>query len=976
MRDDITGTTFGVWLKQRRKDQGIGPDQFAELIGCSTITLLKIEAGERRPSRQVALLLAQLLNIPADEQEAFTIFARTGREVALRAGQETQLGEIAARAPWRASRLQGTNLPHLLTPLIGRESDEWKARELLLQSKVRLLTLTGAPGIGKTRLALQIASDALDHFEDGVFLVELAPVNDPGEVLAATARTLGLKESSSQPVEETLFGYVRERRMLLVLDNLEHLLDATPSIVKLLECSPWLKVLVTSREALHVRGERRYLVPPLAIPDKAQLPIAEVLAGYASVELFVERAQAAEPDFRLTAENAYEVAAICAGLEGLPLAIELAAANAKYLSLQEMRAALERPLKLLAGGGRDLPHRQRTLRSAIEWSYGLLKSDEQRLFRRLSVFVGGFTLEAVEAIWNEHERESDSSLASAPDILRSLEEKSLVKRESGGDSAEIRFGLLEAIREYASEKLQKGGQAGEAEVQAQAVEKKHALYFMGLAEEAEPLLKGGEQAEWLDKLEREHGNLRAALAWSLGPAENAETALRLGAALWRFWWVRGYMSEGREWLARALVRGHSAPASIRARALYAAGNLAWVQGHHTAARALLEESLALSRELGDKAGIALSLNYLGFVMRAQGDYVTARALLEESLALSRELEDKAGIASSLNNLGILARSFEDQTAARALFEESLALNRLLGNQVGIAILLNNVGLVTRDQGDLVAARALFEESLALNRLLGNQTGIANSLSFLGHVTQDQGDLVAARTLFEESLELDRLLGSQVGIAGSFSDLASVTQDQRDYGAARTLFEESIALFREIGEKGSVAEVLRKLGNMLQVQGEGAAAREILEESLAMHRELGDRRGASHVLTSLGNTANMQGDYEEARSLYRQSLLIKVDVDDKTGVALSLARLGGLAAGMETDSEETLRGAKLLGASDALMEELGAVWPPEDRKAYEWSLASACEQLGEEAFGRAFAEGRAMAMEEAIQFALPATRFSL
>ena len=449
---------------------------------------------------------------------------------------------------------------------MGREAEIDSVRSLILQTKVRLLTLTGAPGIGKTRLALQVASDLVSNFDDGVFLVELAPLSDPDLLWDTIARSLNLSREATQSIEDALFEYLSERRLLLVLDNFEHLLDAAPQMVRLLEASPWLKVLTTSREALHLRGERRYLVPPLGTPDKTQLPDLEALAGYASVELFVERAQAIASDFTLTKEDACEVAAICTGLEGLPLAIELAAANAKYLSLGEMRAALEKPLKLLAGGSRDLPHRQRTLRSAIAWSYGLLNSDEQRLFGTLGVFVGGFTLDAVEAMWNEHDRNLDNTAAPALELLRSLEEKNLVKRESGGEVIEIRFGLLETIREYAREKMQENRQLRQAGPQAQDVEEKHALLFMRLAEEAEPLLTGEEQDQWLDKLEREHGNLRAALAWSLRQGGNVEIALRLGAALWRFWWVRGYLSEGREWLAQALAQDRSAPASIRARA--------------------------------------------------------------------------------------------------------------------------------------------------------------------------------------------------------------------------------------------------------------------------------------------------------------------------------------------------------------------------------------------------------------------------
>ena len=390
--------TFGSWLRQRRKELNITQEELAERLGISWITLRKLEAGERHPSGQVALLLAGYLRLPADEHQAFVAFARTGRQGS---------GEVSPTAPWRSALARQTNLPTLLTPLIGREQELTIAQKHLLNSRVRLLTLIGPPGIGKTRLGLQVASNLVDHFGDGVYFVDLAPVRDPEMVLPTIARTVGLQQITDRSLEDLLLDYLRQRRVLLLLDNFEQVLDASAVVVKLMEASPWLKVVITSREALQVRGERRFFVPTLTVPDLHQLLPLDKLASCPSVEFFVERVQAVAPDFTLDEANAEDVAAVCIGLEGLPLALELAASSANRLSPAQMRLALTNRLKLLRAEIRDLPARQRTLRGAIEWSYDLLTSEEQTLFRSLGVFVGGFTPGAVDAVCRSADERSE-----------------------------------------------------------------------------------------------------------------------------------------------------------------------------------------------------------------------------------------------------------------------------------------------------------------------------------------------------------------------------------------------------------------------------------------------------------------------------------------------------------------------------------------------------------------------------------------
>ncbi|HET9493719.1 MAG TPA: helix-turn-helix domain-containing protein, partial [Chloroflexia bacterium] len=552
--------TFGAWLKQRRKEQGVPADYLAERIGCSTVTLLKIESGDRRPSRQIALLLADSFDIPDDEREAFVTFARTGVGVT---------SEGPSAAPWRIAHLRHVNLPAVLTSLVGREVEERATREQLLNPRTRLLTLTGPPGIGKTRLALEVASQTGENFQDGVYFVDLSPVIDPDLVLEAVGRVLGLKEGSDRPMEQAILDHVRDRRMLLVLDNFEQVLDAAPVVVRLLEGCPWLKVLATSREALHVRGEKHLPVRPLALPDLNDLPPAHALDKYPAVKLFAERAAEAEHDFALTTENARDVATICVSLEGLPLAIELAAARARQLPPAEMRAALSGRLKLLTAGARDLPARQRTLRGAVEWSYNLLEEPEQRCFRRLGVFVGGYTVEAAKAVVGA----DDSPAADTVKNLEMLLNKNLITRHQG----ELRrLGMLETLREYALEQLAARGEEEETR-------DRHARYFLALAQGGGEHFAGADVVTWVQQVAAEYNNIRAALAWFLGAQERHEVKewamlqrgdpnigeseggeagseaeferIKLGTdlctALFPFWDAQHHLGEARAWYALA-----------------------------------------------------------------------------------------------------------------------------------------------------------------------------------------------------------------------------------------------------------------------------------------------------------------------------------------------------------------------------------------------------------------------------------------
>jgi len=724
-------------------------------------------------------------------------------------------------------------LPHPLTDLIGREDERAEVVERLRRS--RLVTLTGPGGIGKTRLALAVAAEAAPGLADGAWLVALESLTEGRQVERQIASALGLKEAPGQLLRDGLTAHLRAKRLLLVLDNCEHLLDASARIGgHLLRECPGVRILATSREALGITGETAWAVPALAVPDPAHLPpgqatLVRVLAGYEGVQLFVERAQAAQKGFTLTAGGAAAVAQVCARLQGIPLAIELAAARIRSLTVEQIAARMDDHLGLLTGGSRTAQSRQQTLRATVDWSYDLLSGPERRLLGRLSVFAGGWTLAAAEGACAGDGNGGGAGIEPGQvlALLTSLVDKSLVvfaEREAGG-----RYRFLEMVRQYASEGLNAGGESGR-------VRAKHRDYFLALAEEGEPELKGAGQEGWLRRLEAEHDNLRAALAWCGAEEGGAAMGLRMAVALWQFWELHGYYNEGRAFLSEALGREQAGGRVIgRARALYAAGVLAFYQGDYPAARALYAEGLTIFRELGSKPGIASSLKDLGRVAGAQGDYPAAGALYEESLAISRELGDRQGSGWVLNDLGNLAGARGDYQAARALHEESLAISRELRDTEGIAWSLHHLGAVAGAQGDDGAARALHEESLASFRELGNKQGTAWALNYLGKVVGAQGDAGAAQSLYAEGLALFRELGNKQGVAWVLNDLGNLAETQGRHPAARALHEEGLRLQMEMGDKRGAAAGLRGLAALTPPASEKAArlwgAAESLRESI-------------------------------------------------------------------------------------------------------------------------------------------------
>jgi len=685
--------------------------------------------------------------------------------------------------PLKTLDIRRNNLPVQPTPLVGRERELEEVLALLRSSHVHLLTLTGPGGTGKTRLGLQAAAELTDELEDGVFFVALAAVADPTLVAPAIARTLRLTESGNQPAEELLEGYLRDRQVLLVMDNFEQVLESASLLDGLLSAAPGLKVLATSRTALRLYGEHEFPVPPLSVPDTGSLPPLERLSRYEAVRLFVERARAIRPGFSLTEENAPAVVEICARLDGLPLAIELAAARIKLLSPQAIVSRLGSRLELLTGGARNLPERQRTLRNAIAWSYEMLDEGEKTLFARLAAFSGGSTVEAVEAVCDPRGDLPEDAL----DGVSSLLDKSLLRREEGL-RAEPRLMMLETIREFALEKFEESDDT-------ELIRRAHAEYFLALAEEAEPELWGPEDAAWLNQLEREHDNMRAALSWAIG-YEETELALRLGGALRWFWNMGGYYGEGRSWLEAALSREGWASAQARAKVLEGVGWLANQQGDLDRAEAAAEEGLELSAEAG-LGGVVVAdfQNVLGDAARHRGDYERATELLEKGLALHRAAKDARGVAWSLGNLANVTSDRGNYERAKNLYEEGLALSRGLGGAELLGAYLISLGDEYLLEGDPERATELNEEAAELYRKRGHRSQLQAALDNLGWSALIRGDPQKAEALHEESLVLcrelgDKLIGSESieGLACAAGAVGAAERAAGLFGAAEALRE--------------------------------------------------------------------------------------------------------------------------------------------------------------------------------------------
>jgi len=860
--DTTQSQTVGHLLKRWRIDAGLTQEELAERARLSARTIGNIERGAlSKPRADSIRLLSAALEL--SPQQHATLLAHT------------RFARVASPLPAGGVGPSGAIPPHYLpvppTPLLGREREVAEACRLLRSPEVRLLTFVGPPGTGKTRLSLQVAAALTSDFADGVAFVALATITDPAQVLVAVAQTLALRDTDT-PLTDALQAHLRERHTLLVLDNFEQVITAGAQLARVLSMCPHLKILATSREALHLLGEHEFPVPPLTLPDPARLPPLDVLESYPAIALFAQRAHAVKPAFALTHNNAREVAEICARLDGLPLAIELAAARIKLLPPAALLARLDQRLLVLAGS-HDLPERQYTLHNAISWSHDLLSPPVRQLFRQLSVFAGSWALEAAEVVCQP----ADGAGSDVLEGLAALMDKSLIRQEEI-PNGEVRFGMLETIRAYAFERLRESGEA-------EALRRRHAEYYLALAETAAPYLSGPEQARWLAGLAPEHDNLRAALNWLraharrvtsqsaeqvggaataldvtgvIQPDEALELGLRLAGALGPFWSVRGPAREGREQLEELLALAMSStpdsaairvPAATRAKALLEAGRLSEHTGNPHRAERWLEESLRLSREQGDIAQAAAALNRLGILALDAARYCDARVRFEESLRLRRELGDTLGMGSALSNLGVVAMNEGDDERAAAWLEEAIAC-------------------------------------------------------------------------FEESRPVAASGATSMGLAGALVNLGVLTQRRDDYARSASYLNRALALFRSLNASVGIAVALHHLGNVAREHGEAARARALYAESFALYREYPNMQGVVHCLEDLARLAYAEGHHVRA------------------------ARLWGAVETMRTAATNLGR-------------------PPGELPAYDGDLATLRAALGDEAFARAWARGRTLALEEAI-----------
>ncbi len=779
--------SFGQWIKQQRLALDLTQDELARRVGCTTVTIRKIEANQRRPSRQLAGQLAKTFALAPELTEQFIQLAR---------------GEVPMpRAPLpQASRLLypmagAPPLPLSRTALIGRAGEISQVCEFLAQSELSLVTLSGPPGIGKTRLALEAARTLTLRFPDGIYFVPLAGIRDPNQVLPAVGQTLGLHEDGTTPLAHRLQAYLRDQKILLILDNFEQVVAAGPAVAALL--TPGLKLLVTSRVVLHLYGEQVFRVPALSLPDPPDATAPETLERAAAVRLFITRAQAVQPTFRLTARNGPAVGAICAWLDGVPLAIELAAARCGLFSPAQLLAQLQAHVPLLSSGPHDVPARHQTLQEAITWSYELLAPSEQSLFARLSVFVGGMTLLAALAVTAPPDEANATVLAG----LTTLADHSLIQIGTGPEG-EPRLHLLETIREYAAARLVERNEQ-------QRWQARHAEYYIQWAETLALHLSGAAQAATLAQLEADYGNLQAALVWSQ-QAERPLLGLRLAVALTRFWEVRGSGGAERRWLDHLLRQSPAAPPRLRAEALFAAALLAMRSTDVGAASTYQHENLALRRMLDDQAGIAAALNMLGYIAHVQGDSTRARNCYRESLLLRRASGDLRGCGVTLNNLGMTLRDLGAYAEAENCYAEALALARQLENRHHEAVMLMNLAGVLQVQGLYSQVLPLCEQGRHLAREMGDALTYAKFGHLLGECALADGAIDKACQLEEESLRVYRTLGDQDSIVRVLQCLGEVALAQNDPQGATHYLCESLRVDQAVGAPALIASALELL----------------------------------------------------------------------------------------------------------------------------------------------------------------------
>ncbi|HTP08734.1 MAG TPA: tetratricopeptide repeat protein, partial [Anaerolineae bacterium] len=808
-----------------------------------------------------------------------------------------------------------TNLTQPPTPLIGRERERADVCALLKQDTVSLITLIGLGGAGKTRLAWQVALDLLDQFSDGAFFVDLAAINDPDRVPALLASTLDVRETTgSRSLSDSVQGYLSNKQMLLVLDNFEQVITAAPLIAALVQACPSLKLLATSRTPLHIRAEREFPLAPFALPDQQHWHDLGALEHNAAIQLFIDRASLVRPDFALTDNSAPIIAEICARLDGLPLAIELAAARVKLLSPQMLLERLRQNREVLKSAARDLPARQQTLHNTIKWSCDLLDADVQNLFRRLAVFAGGWTLDMAETVCNGDGTLQDKVF----DSLGILLDNSLIKSVEAAHG-EPRFSMLLIVHEYARQRLVESGEA-------EQVKRWHAESFLTLAEQANLHARTINQREWIDRLEIEYDNLRTAHEWFNAQPDRTPDDLRLAGVMFLFWLARGRWTEGRQWIAQTLKRplpGGMSPQ--RAQVLNCAALLAVQQSDSVTANACLDESIPFTRQVGDRLNLAYGLSILGLEKQTAGDVAIARTLHAESIALFRALKDHWGL--------------------------------------GFALFLD--GMAAYWQGDYAAARGAYEESVVLFRTVGDKWRAAGPLGRLGDLAFRLGDSAEAHRLYSESLALFREASDKAGIATALNPLGTVALKDGDLDQALAYYRESLAINQELGEKQNAAWAHFGLGRVAFRQCDFVQAESSLQRALSLLSEVGDSGGITWVIQFMGQVNCAQGNTRGATLLFAMALEMAQQQNHAVTIAFCFPGFAHIAA----QNDQPQLAAQLLGMAEAWRSPVATTGSALDLADYDQLLAEARGTIDTLTYADRIAEGRAMPQAEAIAFAL-------
>lgn len=848
-------------------------------------------------------------------------------------------------------------LPLPPTDLVGRTREITAVAALYSEDRARLVTLTGPGGIGKSRLAIEVGRKIAPDFPDGARFVDLSVIADADAVTGAIADGLGFRLSGEPDAIDEIAAALRPRAMLVILDNFEHVLAAAGIVADLLMACPSVAFLVTSRAMLRLSAERVFAVPPLGLPDSAGANHAEPAASDA-VRLFAIRARSVKSDFVLDDESAVTVGEISRRLDGLPLAIELAAARSNFLSPVALLTRLENSLDLLTTGPRDRPNRQQTLRGAIAWSYDLLSPSEQSLLRALAVFVGGWTLEAAEAVGGDAVNAAAPPGGSVVDLVGALVDGSLLRQldAAGGD---VRIGMLETVREFALERLTAAGEANR-------VRDRLLAWITAFVESIESRLAGFDQNRWLKRLDLEAGNIRSALAWAQTDGDPV-TGLRLAADLGRYWEARSHLSEGRGYLRRLLDLVPRDPSGVRAKALSVYGRLAELQGDYGEAQQALTGALDAWRELGDQSGEAQALSALGGVLTARGDYDGSEKLNQQALASYRTRNDRAGVARVLLRLGAVSYRRGDVDQAVRHWEEGLELERALGDRYEAGSFLNNLGLIASRRGQLERAQLFLEENLALVREVEDQRGIAIALLNLSQVDHGRGERELATARLHEALALFEEVGDRQGRVTTLNNLGTIAFDRADYGVASAAYEESLAIARQIGDRRSVALGLGNLGGVALSVGDGARAEVVLRESHATYREIGDRAGTAAAAIRLAHVLIDREETTSARELVADSGALESAAESPTEMAATFEVLARLAL----DQGATERAVRLLGRANAIRADSNAPaeqWEVERRESVRRATQ---ESLGESRFAAACEAGRNLLDEQVLAEALAA-----